>query len=291
MSFCSPRPWAKNAMKSTLLICLIFFSTAVCAEEKQGQKNIYDDFRQSLKPTGESSVDERVTAIIKRHMANLLYPVDLSSFNTPDKDIKFRDLIKLLQKQMGVPETGTLTSDQFSRLLEASRDIDAPRILLPTGKIVSMNGDLLLAVGTGAMEDIANPFNKVRIVCVKSEGTCNMSEATFDLKTQLLDFYDAASYEIQTWTPNRVTAIREHPCGTAMMSVDVNSKTVAVVVTPHNDLKFCSDKPTGTWSLVDGFPVGWNIARDRQMKALELVYEPSRKLIRLLDPIEPIRSK
>src|SRR6266852_4723151 len=153
-------------MKQALFIFLVFFSTALCALEKQDQRNISDDLRQSLKPSGEISVDKLATAIIKRHMANLLYPVDLSSFNTPDKDIKFRDLIKLLQKQMGVPETGTLTSDQFSRLLEASRDIDAPRILLPTGKIVSMNGDLLLAVGTGAMEDIANPFNKVRIVCV-----------------------------------------------------------------------------------------------------------------------------
>lgn len=275
-------------MKKTLAIFLMLFSTGVLAEDKQDQKNIYDDYRRSLKPSAGISVDEQTTAIIKRHMANLLYPVDWSSFNTPEKDIKFRELIKLLQKQMGVPETGTLTSDQFSRLLKASRDIDAPLILAPpTEKIVSMDGDLLLAVGTGAMEDIANPINKVRIVCVKSAGTCNMSEATFDLKTQLLDFYDVASYEIQTWTRNRVTAIREHPCGTAMMSVDVNAKSVAVVVTPHNDQKFCSDKPDGTWSLVDRFPVGWNIARDRQLKALELVYEPSRKLIRILEPIKP----
>ena len=78
-----------------------------------------------------------------------------------------------------------------------------------------------------------------------------------------------------------------HPCGTAMMAIDVKAKTVAVVVSEHKDLKFCSDKPEGTWSLVDGFPVGWNIARDKQRKALELVYEPSRKLIRVLEPIKP----
>jgi hypothetical protein len=278
-------------MKGTLLIFLLFFSTVVWAEEAQDQKNIYDDFRQSLKPTGESSVDEQVTAIIKRHMANLLYPVDLSSFHTPDNDRNFKDLIKILQKQMGVPDTGTLTSDQLSRLLEASRDIDASPILTP-GKIVSMDGNqLLLAVGTGAMDDIANPINKVRIVCIKSENTCNMAEATFDLKNRLLDFYDVASYAIQTWTPNRVTAVREHPCGTAMMSIDVSAKTVAIVVSPHNDLKVCSEKPYGTWSLVDGFPVGWNLAGDKQRKALELVYAPSRKLIRILDPIKPTPSK
>jgi hypothetical protein len=286
MAFWITRPWATHAIKVTILV---LSSTLVLAEEKQDQKNVYDDFRQSQKGTGDSSVDEQVTAIIKRHMANLLYPVDLSSFSTPDNDRKFSELITLLQKQMGVPETGILTSGQFSRLSDASRDIDGRQILLSPGKIVSMNGDLLLAVGTGAMDDIANPLNKVRIVCVKSEGTCNMTEASVNNRT--LDLYNVASYEIQTWTQNRITAIREHACGTAMMSVDVSAKTVAVVVTPHNDLKFCSDKPSGTWSLVDGFSVAWNVARDRQMKALELVYEPSRKLIRILEPIKPTPSK
>jgi hypothetical protein len=114
-----------------------------------------------------------------------------------------------------------------------------------------------------------------------------MTEATFDLKNNFIDFHDVADYKIVTWTPNRVTAFREHPCGTAVMSIDVNSQTVAVVVTGHSDLKFCTDKPEGAWSLVDGFAVGWNIARDKQIKALELVYEPSRKLIRLLEPIKP----
>jgi hypothetical protein len=131
-------------MKALLRICLILFSTVVWADEKQDQKNIYDDFRQSLKPTGENSVDAQVTAIIKRHMANLLYPVNLSSFSAPDNDKQFSDLIKQLQKQMGVPDTGILTSDQFSRLAEASRDIDAPQIFVPPGKIVSMEGNLLL---------------------------------------------------------------------------------------------------------------------------------------------------
>jgi hypothetical protein len=139
------------------------------------------------------------------------------------------------------------------------------------------------------MDDLASPINKTRIVCTRAEGTCNVTEAA--IVNRMLDLYDVASYEIQTWTPNRVTAIREHPCGTAMMSIDVNAKTVAVVVSAHKDLKFCTDEPQGTWSLVDGFPVGWNIARDKQRKALDLVYEPSRKLIRILDPVRATPSK
>ena len=68
--------------------------------------NIYDELRKSWKhPT-----DEQITAIIKRHMANLLYPVDLASFAGPDKDAKFHSQIVELQKEMDVPTTGVLTS-------------------------------------------------------------------------------------------------------------------------------------------------------------------------------------
>ena len=231
------------------------FAKSSWAQANQAETSIYDDFRQSLKSSAGISVDRQVTAIIKRYMANLLYPVDLSSFSTPDKDKNFQRQIKVLQKQMGVPETGTLTSDQFSKLAKASRDISASQIGLP-GKFVSMitGGNVVLAVGTGAMDGIANPINKVRILCIKSQNTCDMTEATFDLENQFLDFHQVVPvYEIQTWTQNRVTAIREHPCGTAMMSIDVKAQTVTIVVAAHNDLKGCAGKVEGAWTLLDGF--------------------------------------
>jgi hypothetical protein len=61
------------------------------------------DIAIRLKPSAGATVDEQVTAQIKRHMANLLYPVDMSLFIGPEKDGKFRELIKALQKQMGAP--------------------------------------------------------------------------------------------------------------------------------------------------------------------------------------------
>ena len=66
-------------------------------------------------------------------MANLLYPVDMSSFARPETDMKFREQIIALQKQMGAPATGNLTLDEFGRLAEAARDID-DRPIGTTGK-------------------------------------------------------------------------------------------------------------------------------------------------------------
>jgi hypothetical protein len=88
-------------MKKALLILLLTISPAFADDQ-----NIYDFSRQSDQNTDGAIVDEQTTAIIKRHMANLLYPVDMTSFTRPDKDVKFREQIIALQKQMGVPPTG-----------------------------------------------------------------------------------------------------------------------------------------------------------------------------------------
>jgi hypothetical protein len=88
--------------------------TCIQADDSEARKNVYDFFRQLDDSPGSTSTgDERVTARIKSHMAKLLYPVDVSSFVGPDKDVKFRSLIMLLQKQMGASATGVLTYGQF----------------------------------------------------------------------------------------------------------------------------------------------------------------------------------
>jgi hypothetical protein len=273
-------------MKKAVLIFLIALSSTARADDKQGQRNVYDEFGEWLKPSAGVTVDEQVTARIKRHMANLLYPVDMSSFVGPDKDGKFRDLIMALQKQIGVPATGILTSEQFDRLAEASRDIDAPLIASSPGKYVSMSkdGNLVIAAGTGAADDLAEPINRVHIVCDKPDRSCMYRQAELDLRTQMLqmlDLTDFISYEIKTWTPSRVTAIREHPCGTVTMTIDVNSQTVTIITVPHADLASCMEERPGIWTLVDGGPVAQKLNRDRINKARALVYEPARKLVPL----------
>jgi hypothetical protein len=105
-------------MKKALLIFLFSISPAFADDQ-----NVYDFFRQ-LANSDSAIVDEQTTALIKRHMANLLYPVDMSSLARPETDAKFREPVIALQKQMGLPATGTLTLDEFGRLAEAARDID-----------------------------------------------------------------------------------------------------------------------------------------------------------------------
>jgi hypothetical protein len=71
-------------MKAAVLSLLIALSTAAWADDKQDQRDVYDVFREWMKPSNGATVDQQVTARIKRSMANLLYPVDMSSFARPD---------------------------------------------------------------------------------------------------------------------------------------------------------------------------------------------------------------
>jgi hypothetical protein len=255
-------------------------SGAAWADDKQDQKNIYDVLRTILKPSPNVSIDEEVTALIKRHMANLLYPVDMTTFAKPEDDAKFRDLIIVLQKQMGAQATGVLTSDQFDRLSQAAHDINARFAVPSTAKFVTMkNDDYIIASGTGTMDDIAFPINKVHIYCWKRDGSCEYREASFDLKTNLLDLTDAVYYDIKTWTPTRVTAIREHPCGTASMTIDVKAEDVTITSVPHADVTSCPNNGPSIWTLAKGFDVAWKLHRDGIDKAKKLIYPPAEKFM------------
>jgi hypothetical protein len=61
-------------MKKATLLFLVVFATSAWAQEDQ--TNVYEEFRRLPRPP----TDEQITADIKRHMANLLYPIDLASF-------------------------------------------------------------------------------------------------------------------------------------------------------------------------------------------------------------------
>ncbi len=83
---------------------------------------------------------------------------------------------------MGQAATGSLTWGQFLKLQEAARNIDEMQVKVAPGKFVRRydNGDVVSALGTGVMNDLANPININRMFCAKSEGTCEMSGAEFD---------------------------------------------------------------------------------------------------------------
>jgi hypothetical protein len=121
-------------MRKTILVLLVAVSTAAWADDKQDQRNVYDRFREYVTPSAGVTVDEQVTAWIKRDMATLLYPVDISSFMRPEKDAKFRELIVALQRQMGAPVTGIMTSGEYDRLEQAAHDLNHGPISLQPKK-------------------------------------------------------------------------------------------------------------------------------------------------------------
>jgi len=239
---------------SLFLLIIVVPASADKQQDQFDQKNVYDAFGElKLEPSTGVTLEEDVTSRIKRYMANLLYPVDMTSFVRPEKDPKLRELIVLLQRQMGEATTGVLTFRQFSKLQDAARGIDEVQVTVAPGKLVSRldNSNVVSALGTGVMNDLANPININRMFCAKSEGTCEMSSTEFDLKSGMLITPAPTIFEIKTWTPNRVTAIREHPCGTALLTVDVETEDVTIASTPHADLPFCSREPANIWRLAD----------------------------------------
>lgn len=144
-----------------VLVFLFVFSGIAWADEREDKRNVYDVFREILKPTAGTTLEEDVTSRIKRYMAVLLYPVELSSFVRPEQDAKFRQLVMALQSQMEEKTTGILTYGQFNQLHDAAHSIDETGVTLGPGKIVyrSDDGNVIGARGTGAMNDLVNPIN------------------------------------------------------------------------------------------------------------------------------------
>ena len=278
----SCRLWRRSKVRIGVIIALMTISTVAFAADARKQANVYDDFRGWMKPSSpETAVDEEVTATIKRHMANLLYPVDMSSFKGPDSDTNFRDLIKVLQQQMGVSPTGVLTVEQVDRLAEASRYLDGEWIGFTPGKIVWSGSSMVGASGTGAMAG-TEPLNFVRILCFKERGTCEMYDVSFQQEQRFLFLNTPAEYQIDVWTPSRVTARMDGPCSTALMTIDIKGEQVSIVTVPQPDELLCkraSREGPSTWKLVDGGPVAWKLGQDKMNKARMLVYPPAKRLM------------
>ena len=266
-------------MKKALLFFLFTISPAFADDQ-----NVYDFFRQ-LPNSDSAIVDEQTTALIKRHMANLLYPVDMSSLARPETDAKFREQVMTLQQQMGEPATGTLTLDEFGRLAEAARDMDDRSV--GTGiikKTVVKDRDFASATGTGGTDDSANPLappiNISRIRCQRTSGTCELNIAAFNPEDAHLYFYIPWDYRITTWEPTRVTATNEMPCVTSSLTIDMKTASAMISSVPHSDLSFCANQGATTWRLLDdGFSVSWKLHQDKVNKARALVYEAERNLV------------
>jgi hypothetical protein len=266
-------------------LILIVVSTGAFAEDKNNQANVYNEFRQWMKPHPEATVDEEVTARIKRHMANFLpsghdfvcstragrevsranYRLAEANGSTTDWNVNVRS----------VRSTGKSSSrhGRSSDWRVARQNVSRPN-----------NGEWLSTVGTGTTDDRANPLshpiNITRIWCLQSSGTCELSTAEFSPEDSQLYFSTPFDYSITAWGPTRVTATSEHPCGTALLSIDIPTKSVRISSVPHSDLSFCSKEGPTTWRLADdGFPIIWKIHQEKANQARALVYAPARRVV------------
>lgn len=268
-------------MERAVLALLLTISTATWAAEDH--RNIYDVFHQWIKPLSEATVDEQGTALIKRYMASLLYPVDMASFERPETDKRFRDAIMMLQAQMGTATTGNLTSDEFDRLAQAARDIEEYPVGLQPGTLVDVAKDAswVAASGTLAGGDVTRKINHTRINCIRAEEICHVFSASFDPNTSFLWLnLGPVAYKIEVWTQDTIMAVNKHACGVDTMKIDIPTKTVTIESTGS-----CVNKARSTYSLTDGGEVARQLHRERVNKAQPLVYKPARRLL----PIGPER--
>jgi len=137
--------------------CFCAVSTGLSAEDWLNR----DVYARSHEPADSDAADKVLTAKIKRHMAQLMYPVDLKKFDPPARDPQFNDLIKELQKQMGVAATVILTEGEFRRLEEAASGINGEYVGLGVGKVFFLNpqNDWAVVDGTGVSDPpVADPF-------------------------------------------------------------------------------------------------------------------------------------
>jgi hypothetical protein len=145
---------------------------------------------------------------------------------------------------------------------------------------MSPPGTSVMGATTDIGNPLAHPINITRIFCQRATGTCELSTAEYSPQDSQLFFATPFDYSIRTWEPTRITALSEHPCGTALMTIDIKTEAVTISSVPHADLPFCAKEGPTSWMLLDdGFPVTWKLHQDKVDAARALVFEPARKLM------------
>jgi len=280
-----------------LLSCLYlpFACELALADSPKDNDDAYSANRNmaaTYKKSAEAA-DANETLGIKLAMARLLWPVDLGVLKPPADDQKFRDQIKALQSQMGVPATGNLTFGQEKILMRAAEFLFEHRVYGGAQKMVFASDDKLLvtADGSWSMEDMAYPINSTEISCWKPEKTCIVSSANLDLDdadTRLLAV-SMEQYEIKSFSDTKIIAEREGFCGSSTLAIDVKAKTAKVVSVPNLVSDSCQ-KFRNSWmiqserekihvmTLVNPWDASKKFFDVRKAEAEKLVYKPNLKV-------------
>jgi|SRR5438034_3337142 len=275
-------------------LCLAFACGLALAQAPKDDDDAYAVNRNMYKKSAEAA-DLNKTLNIKLAMAKLLWPVDLGVLKSPVNDPKFRDQIKALQAQMGVQVTGNLTFTQDVMLSNAAAMFYERRAHGGMQKIFFRNEDknYIAAEGSLSMEGMAFPINQAKIECFKSDKTCTVSQAEFDVDGiggQLLDV-STAVYEMREFSDTKVTAERIAPCGKATLAIDVKAETAKIVSVPNLISEPClkirswmkkSDRERiQVVTLVDPRDASTRFYDARKAEAEKLVYKPSLRIFEI----------
>ena len=259
--------------------------------EQQGKIDVYEVYRVAIgsQATQSLNLDEVLTKLIKRNMAMLLYPVDMSVFSIPEKDVKFKEHIKQLQKRMDAPQTGLLLKEQFDVLSNAASTLMERKVFPPPGMLISGSiAGQIIAQGTWVMDDDAFPVNYSKIRCEKSEQVCTEVGLSVAMPHQFFsddDFNvmldEATKYKVVTWESDEVTAVAESLCRKTRLTINTTTKQASLVTT-DNSKDGCT-LPTGgnipnlgkprVATLGDGFKEPKKKYDARNKQAQKLLYQ------------------
>lgn len=284
-------------MKSIFVVISVVVSAMSWASDGKDELDIYtfqqEHFRSSAVASSGLSSDAQTTARIKRYMAGLLYPVDLSVLTNPDKDLRFQNEIRLLQKQMGVPSTGVLTVRQYDRLVRAAT-MHTELPVFPTGFYVDQyetgRNSNVSAKGAWSVDPTDrmasyNPINTGHVDCDKAEKLCTVVTADVLLPYELVAIpvytlqVHTEIFEVESWRPERITAVQELSCSKTTMTIDIKGKAVKQVTVPRYERESCNANRTVKPSfvtLLDGSKAFEEVFARRRKEVQDLVYTPAR---------------
>jgi hypothetical protein len=258
--------------------------------EQLGRLDVYVVMRHFMKnaQAGQVNADGLATVMIKQAMAALMYPVDMGSTNGPDRDPKFKDQIKGLQKRMDAPQTGVLLQSQFDRLLAAAKTVQGHRAFPPVGKVViQTTPGRFVAKGTWVTEDDAFPVNYSDIICEREAQSCTMTTIDIVQPNQINSDPDfnvmlsTEKYAIATWNGDELTAVSESTCRRQRLIVNSSSKQASLLATDKDDAgcrlpNGVQIPPLGkprVSSLGDPFQEAKKFYDDQRKQAQKLMYE------------------
>lgn len=177
---------------------------------------------------------------IRRALAILYYPVDLSSSIDPREDRALREQVSAFQRTLNHEPDGTLSFGEFNRLLELETIGTATPIGFLWRRAPHVEADWAGAAGTWVIrgDQIAYPLNFAQIDCWRAAGHCEATEVHVDASDlsgvagesgRYLAGARTTIYSIASWAAGKVEARSEPPAGECRFATLILDQSSGVV--------------------------------------------------------------